>query len=660
MAFTIPSIFTAIDKFSSPVKAMSSSITDFANKSEAEIARVERKFRAIQSTASSVAKNAGVVGLAIVAPLAVASKSAIDFQDQMADVAKTTGLSGSALDNYGQSILDLSTTTRTGIKDLVKIGEIGGQLGVASNELVAFTQASNKFAVALGEDYGGTEQAIQQVGKINKLFKDTRGLDISSSITKAGSVINELGAKGSGTSANINDFVLRVGALPDALKPSLTATAALGTLLEESGVDAQIGASGFANFITTAGENLPKFAKQMGLSEKAAQDLFKSDPSQFASKFAQSLKGIDPAKLPLVLKGYKLQSTEVLKTLGVLMTNQERLAELNGFASDSFAKGTSLQEEYNKKQETTAAKLAIAKNNMQALSITIGTQLLPIINSLVEKILPVVKGFIDWAKENPELIKTILKVAGGIAVAAFAISAISGAVAFGAGIMTTYGYAVKAVAGAQWLLNAAMSPFGLMLIAIVLAIAAIITVVVLITKYWQDWGAAITAVAAIATAFFAPFIAAFALIISLVQSFRRNWDMIGEAFSKGGILKGLLAIGATLFDVVLMPLQQIFKLASSLPGKMGDWASQGASDIEKFRGNIGVNTTTDESGNALDKKEAINTKQAEQEALVQRMEKTSTSNVNVNFNDPGGMVKNIQQDNNLIPINLTSTSTWGQ
>ena len=194
-------------------------------------------------------------------------------------------------------------------------------------------------------------------------------------------------------------------------------------------------------------------------------------------------------------------------------------------------------------------------------------------------------------------------------------------------------------------LNAVMmaNPIGLIIGAVVILTAIIVAII----AKWNEWGAAI-----------AIFLGPLGLIISLIQSFRRNWDMLVEAFQTGGIIGALKAIGKIFIDAILMPLQQLLQIAAKLPGKAGEWASSGASKIEAFRANLGVNTTTDESGDALNKKEAINTKAAEQDALIQRMESTKTSNVNVNFNDPGGMVKNVQSDNDLIPIKLSSTMKW--
>jgi hypothetical protein len=132
--FTIPSIFTLIDEVSKPVVVMTKNVAEFASK-------VARHANAASEVAQKVAITTGIVGASILAPLALAANEAIKFEDTMADVGKTTGLSGADLERYGGSLLDLSGDTRTAIGDLVKISEIGGQLGIAKEDLLGFTGA---------------------------------------------------------------------------------------------------------------------------------------------------------------------------------------------------------------------------------------------------------------------------------------------------------------------------------------------------------------------------------------------------------------------------------------------------------------------------------------------------------------------------------------
>lgn len=467
----IPSYFTAIDKFSGPVNKM-------AHNAEAQFARLQRNFRNAGQAAFQVGRSAGTVGLAIAAPLGLAVKSAIEFEDKMADVAKTTGLEGGPLKQFGEDILKMSRTTRSSIDDLAAIAEIGGQLGIAKKDLLAFTKASDQFNIALGKDFsGGVEEAVSSVGKIKLLFEGTRGLNISDAITKAGSAINELGAIGAGTSANITDFTLRLGALPDAVKPSIQSTLALGTFLEELGIDSRIGSGGLTNFFLVAGQNIGGFAQQMKITQAEAKKLLAEDPTEFAKNFATTFKGVAPEVLAQKLLKLKIGSQETIKVIGALGSGTERLTELQKVSSKAFADGTSLQAEANKKNEVMAAKMAMLKNNVKALGITMGNALLPVITQVVEQVTPFIQGIANWISRNKELTGTILKVVAGAGALALVIS----------GIAFTVGVYQKAVVLARmaqlaWNVAVSLNPIGLL----VAGLAALVALLPSITSMFDS------------------------------------------------------------------------------------------------------------------------------------------------------------------------------
>lgn len=445
--YIIPTIFTAVDKMSAPMLRMGSGLRGLTTLAGEQGARLQRQLGNISTSAMNTAKNAGIAGAAIVAPLGLAVKTAVDFEDKMADIGKTTGLTGRDLKVFGEGILTISKTTRSGVDDLLKIGEIGGQLGVATNELLSFTAAADKFNIALGKDYGGgVEEAISSVGKINTLFAQTRALNISESITRAGSVINELGAQGAGTSQNINDFILRIGALPDALKPSMTATAALGTLFQEMGIDAQIGAGGLTQLLLDASKNMGGFAAQLKITTAQASELLKSDPTAFASRFAVSLNGMPVEQTAMLFKKLSIASNEEIKVLGALGSGTERLTALQNIANKAFEQGTSLSNEAAKKNETLAAKLQIAKNNVQALSIVVGTELVPVITNLIGKVTPVITAISEWVKNHRVLSGIIIRSVAALGVLALVVSGTA--------------FAIGTVTKAIWLWNIALKVVG--------------------------------------------------------------------------------------------------------------------------------------------------------------------------------------------------------
>lgn len=619
--FVIPSIFTAVDKLSGPVDKMTRSLRGFDEQAKTASARAERSFRKVGQAAGKIAVGAGAMATAVTAPLVVAINDAVKFEDKMADVAKTTGLEGAALDKFGKDILAMSANTRTSIESLQDIAAIGGQMGIANAELLKFTGSVNKFNVALGSDFqGGVEEATRSIAVLRNLFKETRGLDISDAITKSGSAINAISAKGVSV-PELTDFISRIGQLPDAVKPSIQATAALGAVLNKAGITSEIGARGLGDILMTAGQNLPAFAAQMKMTGAATRELINSSPEQFLMKFASSLKGLKSEQLSVLLKSLKIGDVGAIKVVGALGTATENFAKFQAIANAEFAKGTSLQDEYNKKNETMAAKLAKAKNNFEALSITVGTQLLPILDKIVQKVAPMITSFATFAKEHPGMIKMVAALAG-------ILWLITGIASLVAGI-SAIGVAFSAVAG----FLAGLAPIASAVLLIFKVIGTLITV----------------AVSAVAS-FGAVAIGIFLLLVSVVASFVRNWDKIVDAFKNGGIIAGIKMIGATLLDAVLWPLQKIIEMiAYVLPDKFGgDFMSGIAKDIEGFRAKIGVDTG--------EQPELVNPQASNREAMAETWRGTMGGGINVNVNDPNNRT---EWKSNAPGINIKTTSTVG-
>lgn len=444
----IPAIFRAKDEMSAKMKAMQQAAASFND-----------KLSAAGKTAFSVARKAAIVGTVIAAPLIVSAKAAVDFEEKMADVSKTTGMQGGALQKFGNDLLSMSTKTRTSIDDLATIAEIGGQLGIAQKDLIGFTKSANEFNIALGKDFsGGVEEAVASIGKIKTLFAQTKDLNIADAISKTGSAINELGAVGNGTSANITDFTLRMGALPENLKATAQNTMALGAYLEEMGIDSQIAAGGMTNLLLVAGREINGFAKQMGISAQEAKQLLAQDPSKFASKFATSFKGMAPDKMAQSLEGLKVGSQETIKVIGALSMDTKRLTDLQNISNKAFSENNSLKNEAAKKEATAAAQMAKLKNNMQALAITVGNALLPVINDLVTAVMPYIQAAANWIRNNKALAGTIVKVALAASGLAYGVSIVAGAIGM-------YQKAVVVAQAAQklWNLTLLANPIGLVI-----------------------------------------------------------------------------------------------------------------------------------------------------------------------------------------------------
>lgn len=616
MKFVIPSIFTAVNKYSSPLREMEES-TDRLTKSINKAGAASKTFDGIAKSAKSFATGAFMVGTALALPLGLAANAAIQFEDRMADVAKTTGLEGKNLESLSAGILDYSKKTRTSIEELQKIAAIGGQQGILGEQnILDYTKAVDKFSVALGSDFGGdVASATQAISGLNKLFKETRDLAPDKSITQVGSAMNALSAKGVQV-PNLNEFALRVGQLPDAIKPSIQSTLALGAVLDKAKIPAEVSARAYGDFVTGASKNLSGFAKQMGITTKEAQGLINTKPEVFLAKFSQSLKGLNAQQISKNLEKLKIGDTGTIKLVGALASNLDMLQEFTALSNNEFAKGTSLLDEYNKVNNTTAGKLAQAKNNIEAFTIVIGTQLLPTITQLIAELSPTIERFSKWAKENPKTVSSILKITAAIA-----------------GLSFVFG----GIATVVWAVSS-----GISAISATFAFLAPLVANYLVPALQVVW-AVFTTLVEMAAAFFGistgVFVGAIVLIGSIVHSIWRNWDKLVSAFKDGGIVEGLKMIGKVLLDAVLYPIQKLFELLGNPFG----WADS----INAFRADIGLNA---------EPAPAVNPKKSEQDAMAATIQENS-ARVQLDVNDPTGRTS-IKSTSDLVNIRLGSSMTF--
>ena len=337
-------IKTEIDKVNGKLK-----------ESEGFWGRLQSKISGFGLTFSDIA--AGLVGIKV----GQTAQDLLEISDAMADVQKTTGLALDEVKNLWDAFDEMDT--RTSKMDRLKIAEVGGRLGVPKEELESFVKEVDKAYVALGDSFeGGLENVVDSLGKIKGLFNDTKGKDYATAINEVGSALNELAAAGTASEGNISDFALRVGALPDSVKPSASAVLGLGAAFEESGIDSQIAASGFSNFIKVAGENIESFAKSMQISVEEAKKLYNEKPEEFFLRFAKGMKGVEGTQAIKIFDSLKINSLEVQKAVGAAANRTEAFSEALKRSKNAMEDANSLNKEFAVKNNNSAAIVEKLKN----------------------------------------------------------------------------------------------------------------------------------------------------------------------------------------------------------------------------------------------------------------------------------------------------------
>jgi len=284
--------------------------------------------------------------------------------------------------------------------------------------------------------------------------------------------------------------------------------------------------------------------------------------------------------------------------------------------------------------ETSAGKMAQFSGAWQETKIKIGEAFQPVLQQLLEignAALPIIE---EIAQAIQPFISLLLKIGKVIYDLRYIILGVGVAV----GIIKGITAATQLWSVAQALLNVVMTanPIGI----IVVAVGALIGLIITVIKKYDEWGAAVTLL-----------MGPLGMVINLVQSFRRNWDAIVEAFKTEGIIAGLKKIGVTLLDAILYPLQQLLETLSKIP-KVGGRFAAGAKKLQDLRTKTGAADAATKESSAS--KETQQTLQKIAQNTASNAAAASAANSEVASSGPKVINLNIQKffDN----INFTTTS----
>jgi TP901 family phage tail tape measure protein len=402
-------------------------------------------------------------------------QTAATFSDAFGDIQKTTGMTAVEVAALNEALQGINS--RTSQLELLDMAKIGGQIGIAKEEIFGFVEAIDKAVVALGDEFsGGAEQVSKELGVLTSLFRETKEMDAGEAILRIGSSINELGAAGLATGPYLSDFTSRLGALGE-MAPGIRESLGFGAVLEELGISSEIAASGLTKILVTGANEVEKFASHMNLATTEVRNLINTNPNDFILQLAKSFEGLSTTEVAESMKELGLNSQEAMKVMAALAENTELVAEKQKLSSAAFEAATSLTDEFNIKNNTAAAELEKLEKAVGTLSLDLGNMLMPIVTNVVTGLI----AFINTIRSIPEFVSENKEalIALGIALVSLNAANIAAAASSLAHAAAEKGRIIwtKSATAAQLFLNAAMTanPIGLIVAGVSLLVAGLVT-----------------------------------------------------------------------------------------------------------------------------------------------------------------------------------------
>jgi len=335
---------------------------------------------------SAVANKVGMVSaVAIAAGMALSAKAAIAFESSFAGVRKTVETSEAGFRKLADGVREMATEIPIGVNELNRIMELGGQLGVGPENLLEFTDVIAKIGVTTTL---ATDEAAMGFARLDNVMQLN-----GDSFDEMGATIVDLGNNFAATENEILTFATRIAPVGATVGMTTDEVLALATAFTSVGVPAERGGTAIqktfikmADAAESGGASLDSFAKTAGMTSAEFSKLFKQDSAAAFTAFVEGLNSVEEAggNVFTVLDSVGLGNQRVISSLLAMANAGDTLSDALRLGESAWRDNVALTDEANKRFETTASQLAIVKNKITDLGISIGAGLLPWIGDLAE------------------------------------------------------------------------------------------------------------------------------------------------------------------------------------------------------------------------------------------------------------------------------------
>ncbi|RTH27355.1 phage tail tape measure protein, partial [Thermus scotoductus] len=339
-------------------------------------------------------------GAALAAPLVLATRAAMDFEDAFADVRKVVDAPAPALMALQRELLGLTRVIPMTARELTEIAAAAGQAGIPMQELVRFTQDAARVGVAFGISAGQAGDALAKLRTALELSQ--------SQVMNLADAINALSNSFPATASQILETVSRVGGAGKLLGITGQEVAALSTTLLALGTPPEVAATGIKALIqilSTAPSRPREFQEalaRLGLTATGLQQALRRDATGAIMDFLRRLQSVPDkiARLNLIAAMFGAEYADDISNLvGALGTLEKAM----GLVRSPAAYTGSVLAEFQNRSATLRNQLILLRNALERIWITLGNALLPVVTPVVARLADLLNRVSDLLDRFPLL-----------------------------------------------------------------------------------------------------------------------------------------------------------------------------------------------------------------------------------------------------------------
>lgn len=351
-----------------------------------------------------------------------AMQSAQDVDSAYRDMRKTVNGTESDFEALRQSAIDFSTTHVTSADQMLSIQAMGGELGIATDQLDEFARTVSNVDVATNLS---SEDAATALGQLSNITRDTAG-----NLTGFGDALVRLGNNGASTETQIVDVAKRIGSMgsivgmstPDILAWSST-IASTGQNAEAAGTAIAKTMSDIEGAVSAGGDSLEAFASVSQMSAEDFANTWNTDPTAAMKAFVEGLAKVeeDGGSADAALESLGITGTRqkqaimgLMQTIGGLNDNLTMSNDAWNGVSDAWGQAGDAANEADKKAEGFSGTVSQIQNIAQDAGAALGDALLPALQGLRDAAQAAYDGFMSLDDGQKQLIAGAGALAGAL------------------------------------------------------------------------------------------------------------------------------------------------------------------------------------------------------------------------------------------------------
>ena len=322
-----------------------------------------------------------------------AIQSAQDIDSAYRDMRKTVNGSEDDFEALRQAAIDFSTTHVTSADQILSIQAIGGELGVAVDDLETFAQTVSNLEIATDLD---ADEAATSLGQLSNIMNDLSG----EKMPAFSDALVRLGNNGASTESQIVDIAARIGSMSSIIGMSTPEVLAWASTIASTGQGAEAAGTAIANTMSDieqavagGGDALEAFAQVSQMSAEDFARAWEVDPSSAMKAFIEGLNKIEAdggsATGTLSALGItaarQVQAIEgLMQTVGMLDDNLQMSENAWNGVSDQWGEAGDAANEAAKKAEGFSGSVQRLMNMAQVLGAEMGESLAPVIDFIAD------------------------------------------------------------------------------------------------------------------------------------------------------------------------------------------------------------------------------------------------------------------------------------